>query len=35
MYWHRSQEVREVADGSVELPPVTSGRKELIRWILS
>jgi proteasome accessory factor B len=33
--WHRSQEMRELPDGRVELRLVTSGRKELVRWILS
>jgi predicted DNA-binding transcriptional regulator YafY len=33
--WHPSQMVRELADGAVEIQLVTTGRKELIRWILS
>jgi len=33
--WHASQELRTLPGGGVELRLVTSGRKELIRWILS
>ena len=32
---HPSQQLREEEDGSLEMRLVTSGRKELIRWILS
>jgi len=33
--WHRSQEFRTRADGRVEMRLETTGRKELVRWILS
>ena len=33
--WHPSQKIRRHADGRIELSMVTTGRKELIRWILS
>lgn len=33
--WHPSQEFRTHADGRVEMRLETTGRKELIRWILS
>ena len=33
--WHSSQKIRRHADGRIELSMVTTGRKELIRWILS
>jgi len=33
--WHRSQQLRERPDGSLEVRLETSGRKELTRWILS
>jgi proteasome accessory factor B len=33
--WHRSQELQERPDGSLELRLETSGRKELTPWILS
>ena len=33
--WHPSQTVREQPDGAVEIQLTTTGRKELIRWILS
>jgi proteasome accessory factor B len=33
--WHPSQAIRRHADGRIELSMVTTGRKELIRWILS
>jgi len=33
--WHAAQEFRIRADGRVEMRLETTGRKELIRWILS
>jgi hypothetical protein len=33
--WHPSQQLREEDDGRLEMRIETSGRKELIRWILS
>ena len=33
--WHASQEFKERRDGSLEMRLTTSGRKELVRWILS
>ena len=33
--WHPSQSFRERRDGQLEMRLVTSGRKELVRWILS
>jgi predicted DNA-binding transcriptional regulator YafY len=33
--WHPSQTVREQPEGAVEIQLTTTGRKELIRWILS
>jgi len=33
--WHPSQSFRERRDGQLEMRLVTSGRKELTRWILS
>ena len=33
--WHPSQKLREEDDGRLEMRIETSGRKELIRWILS
>ena len=33
--WHPTQEFRTRADGRVEILLETTGRKELIRWILS
>jgi predicted DNA-binding transcriptional regulator YafY len=33
--WHPSQQMRGQPDGSLEMRLTTSGRKELIRWILS
>jgi len=33
--WHPSQEFRACADGRVEMRLETTGRKELIRWVLS
>jgi len=33
--WHPSQEFQTHADGRVELRLETTGRKELVRWILS
>ena len=33
--WHPTQEFRTRADGRVELRMETTGRKELIRWVLS
>jgi len=33
--WHRSQEFRTRPDGRVEMRLETTGRKELVRWILS
>lgn len=33
--WHPSQEFRMRPDGRVELRLETTGRKELVRWILS
>ena len=33
--WHATQEFRKHADGWVEMRLTTTGRKELIRWILS
>ena len=33
--WHPSQQLRERPGGRLELRLVTSGRKELTRWILS
>jgi predicted DNA-binding transcriptional regulator YafY len=33
--WHSSQEFRPHADGRLEMRLTTTGRKELIRWILS
>ncbi|MDO9543089.1 MAG: WYL domain-containing protein [Kiritimatiellia bacterium] len=33
--WHPSQEFRTRTDGCVEMRLETTGRKELVRWILS
>ena len=33
--WHASQQLRERRDGSLEMTLETSGRKELLRWLLS
>jgi predicted DNA-binding transcriptional regulator YafY len=33
--WHPSQEFQTHADGRVEMRLETTGRKELVRWILS
>ena len=33
--WHRSQEFRVRRDGRIEMRLETTGRKELIRWVLS
>lgn len=33
--WHPSQEFRARADGRVEMRMETTGRKELVRWVLS
>jgi predicted DNA-binding transcriptional regulator YafY len=33
--WHPSQELRTRRDGRVEMRLETTGRKELIRWVLS
>jgi predicted DNA-binding transcriptional regulator YafY len=33
--WHPTQEFRTRADGRVEMRMETTGRKELIRWVLS
>jgi predicted DNA-binding transcriptional regulator YafY len=33
--WHASQEFRTRADGRVEMRLDTTGRKELVRWVLS
>jgi len=33
--WHSSQEFRTRQDGRVEMRLETTGRKELVRWILS
>ena len=33
--WHPTQEFRARADGRIEMCLETTGRKELIRWILS
>ena len=33
--WHSTQEFRLRADGRVEMRVETTGRKELIRWVLS
>lgn len=33
--WHSSQEFRTRPDGRVELRLETTGRKELVRWVLS
>ncbi|MBP7830823.1 MAG: WYL domain-containing protein, partial [Kiritimatiellae bacterium] len=33
--WHPSQEFRTRADGCVEMRMETTGRKELVRWVLS
>lgn len=33
--WHPSQTIRERPDGSVDLALTTTGRQELVRWILS
>jgi len=33
--WHPTQEFRTRADGRVEMRLETTGRKELIRWVLS
>jgi proteasome accessory factor B len=33
--WHPSQEFRTRADGGVEMRMETTGRKELVRWVLS
>ncbi len=33
--WHTSQEFRTRRDGRVEMRMETTGRKELVRWILS
>ena len=34
-HWHPTQQFKTKADGSVEMRMETTGRKELIRWILS
>jgi len=33
--WHASQTIRERPDGSIDLAFTTTGRQELVRWILS
>ncbi len=33
--WHASQEFRTLPDGRVEMRMETTGRKELVRWVLS
>ncbi|MEI6972620.1 MAG: WYL domain-containing protein, partial [bacterium] len=33
--WHATQEFKVLSDGRVEMRLETTGRKELIRWILS
>ena len=33
--WHRTQEFLTRRDGRVEMRLVTTGRKELVRWVLS
>ena len=33
--WHPSQEFRTRPDGRIEMRLETTGRKELVRWILS
>ncbi len=33
--WHTSQEFRPRPDGRVEMRLETTGRKELVRWVLS
>ena len=33
--WHPSQTIRERSDGSIDLAFTTTGRQELVRWILS
>ena len=33
--WHPSQKLKQRADGRVELRMETTGRKELVRWVLS
>jgi len=33
--WHPSQQLHELEDGGLEMRIETTGRKELIRWILS
>ena len=33
--WHPSQKLKHRADGRVEIRLETTGRKELVRWVLS
>jgi len=33
--WHPSQTLKKRPDGRVELRMETTGRKELVRWVLS
>ena len=33
--WHATQEFRMCQDGRVEMSMETTGRKELVRWVLS